>query len=190
MITATYPKSKYFTQYTYTTDTDKRGNGLDVYLTGQCTSKSDEGFVCISCYERELDRMISRYFGYQPLKRFLAYQLGLYENSETWLREFSLWAKHSNKVNAIEAEMISDVLEDIIEVEEKQADIKSFVNITNDFSGSTIHQVNNGGVNSLEVNYISTLDSLHSLGVPSEIIEEGKEVLKDALAQPNFLDAA
>lgn len=180
MIIASHPKSGYFSQFIYTTDISKKGNGLDVYLKGNCNSKSSEGFVCADCYEQELDHMVSLNSGVLKLKKFVAYQLELYENSEIWLKEFRMWVKHGPYIEDYLENIINDVLDDLVKVEFNQSDISPLLHITNNFTGATIHQINNGGVNSLVINYITTLDNMASSGVPAEIIEEGREILKDA----------
>lgn len=181
MIKASHPKSGFFTEYIYTIDEARKGNKLDVFLKGNCTDPSPEGYYCDGCYERKLYELLGRNNNFIGLKKVLTYQLGLYEDPNNWLKQFKMWMKHSNLFrNDNFVYLIDDVLDDIEYVEAPQADLSSFISITNNFNDSTIHQVNMGGTNSLSVSYDSVLDEMETNGIPTDIVSEGRELLKDA----------
>jgi hypothetical protein len=184
MIKAHHPKAKFFTEYIYTHDQELTGNNLDIIISRQCSGKSDEGFNCENCYTSKLyDILNDNFSNYIGLKKLLTYQMGLYEDPNNWIKEFRRWMEHSVEHFVRDTSLkylIEEVLDDMTEEESNNADFGSFLNITNNFVNSTIHQLNQGGNNSLAINYNSILDEMEADGVPTEIIEEGKELLKDA----------
>jgi len=181
MVKANHPDAGFFTEYIYSNDSSSWNRKLDVCLKGQCSTMTPEGFFCEGCYERKLYELICRNSTFIGLKKIFTYQLGLYDNPSGWVKEFKQWVKHSNRfTNRNLVYLIEDVLEDIEHVEGPQVDLRSFINITNNISNSTIHQMNMGGENSLEVYYHDVFDSMEEEGLPKELIDEGKELLKDA----------
>jgi len=181
MIRATHPRAGFFSQYIYSDDISKKGNGLDLVVTKHCSIRSDEGYNCEGCYTEALYEMIARNPQFIPLKKFFVYQIGLYDDPSQWLKELISWMNHSNrpKVRANQKRIVADVLKDIIDGDFKQADVTPIVNITNNFNGG-VQQVNQGGNNTMIVNYNGILDKMESDGIPPELIEEGREILKDA----------
>ncbi|GAB5418980.1 MAG: hypothetical protein Crog4KO_00390 [Crocinitomicaceae bacterium] len=181
MIKATHPNAGYFTEYIYSIYGTEGSNILDVLLQPQCNDKSEEGFHCENCYRSQLHDKL--YFCRTPIemKKFLTYQLGLYNDPEKWVVELKQCMKYDTSFQfsyQIES-LIEDTLSEIIEIDSPKSDLDSFIQITNIFEGATIQQLNmRDGVQT--IHYNDTLDRMLSDGVPREIIEEGREYLKDA----------
>jgi len=181
MIKANHPEAGYFTEYIYKLNGTEGNNNFDVIL-GDCRQKSPDGFNCENCYKGKLREKLAFSYSYLSMKKFLTYQLGLYANPTIWVKELKRCLEHDIefKVNYELERLIDDVLEDIIEIETPQADLDRFITITNIFEGATIHQQNFGGNNSQSNSYVSVLEQMETDGVSTEIVEEGKELLKDA----------
>jgi hypothetical protein len=181
MVKASHPNAGYFSEYIYTIDPQLANNKLDIFLENGCNDKSVDGFICEGCYTTMLDRQMYFNNSYIGLKKFFTYQIGLYDNPNQWLKEFKRWMNHSDADFNYKLEnLINEVIDDIIKVESQQADLPTFLNITNHFVNSTIQQVNQGGNNTLTINYSSVLEEMKADGVPNDIINEGAELFKDA----------
>ncbi len=184
MVKAHHPKAKFFTEYIYSHNTELTRNNLDIVIGRQCSGLSDEGYNCESCYTDKLyDILNDNFSSFIGLKKFLTYQMGQYEESEKWIKEFKRWMEHSNEHFVRDTSLkylIEDVLDEITDDESSNADFGSFLNITNNFVNSTIQQLNQGGNNQLTINYNSVLDEMEASGIPKDLINEGRELLKDA----------
>jgi len=184
MVTANHPKARFFTEYIYSHDTSLLGNNLDVVINKQCSGKSEDGYNCENCYTDKLYGILTDNFSnFIGLKKFLSYQMGLYDVPSNWIKEFKRWMEHSNDYFIRDTSLkylIEEVLDEITDDESNNADFGSFLNITNNFVNSTIQQLNQGGNNNLTINYTSVLEEMEVNGIPKELIKEGKELLKDA----------
>lgn len=181
MIKASHDNADYFTEYIYSVYRTEENNEFDVLVEFQCNDKTKDGLHCESCYTRALYKKLYYNRSFIKLKKFLSYQLGLYEDPQKWVKEFRLWIKYDKGVNLNyqRESLINEVLEEILEIDNPQADLSSFINITNIFEGATIHQLNMGNGNQIN-NYKTILDQMLDDGVSKDIIDEGAELLPDA----------
>lgn len=180
MIEATHPEAGYFRKYIYKYGDEEVNKNLDIVIDRQCSSPSPNGFNCETCYTDELYDMLMTNSTFIKLKKFISYQLNLYENPGNWVVDLKRWIKHSNEeFSPGEIELINDVLDDILEKESKSPDINKITNITNNFNGGN-QVVNQGGVNTIKIDFTNILSEMVSNGVPEELVNEGNELLKDA----------
>ena len=185
MIIAEHPEAGNFTKYIYTHDPEKSNNHLDVYIVNtpsqKCGNITEEGFSCENCYLDALSDVVYSNRSFLHLKKFFTYQLGLYEDPKQWIIELKRAIKHEKLFGSDFRlkELIEDVIDDIIEVESTQPDFSPLFSISNDFSGATITQLNLGSGEQI-IYYNNVLDRMEKDGLPQELIDEGRELLKDA----------